>query len=184
MESFYALMNNTSPFRYRNFGSDLQQTAEHVAPEVLVGWVISKMFGKKDTPGLVDMTLVHTLSIPLIGGLGYLIAPSVHPDIEAAYSAQLQAGVAGVPAVFVAQYILRIFEGAKFMHWKFNLRNFLIMATSKIITRPLVSAVGTKVMSKEMAAEYAKLQVRFDNQSKNAFNYLGKGAAAGAKKVN
>ena len=23
MESFYALMNNTSPFRYRNFGSDL-----------------------------------------------------------------------------------------------------------------------------------------------------------------
>ena len=171
MENVYAVLNNASPVRWRNLGGETQQLLEHVAPEVLIGWVIAKMFGKKERPGLIDMTLAHTLSIPYIGGLGYLIAPDNHPDLEAAYSAQFQAGVAGVPAVFLGEYLLRIFEGGNFFHWKFNLRNFLIMATSKIITRPVVSSVG-KMVTKTMADQYAALQTRFDNQGKNGFGYL------------
>ena len=164
-------LNNTLPIRWKDLGSESAQLAEHVTPEVLVSYVIQRMFGKKDKDGLMDLAFIHSFSIPFIGGLGKLIAPENHPGFDADYATQLQAGLAGVPAVLLAQYFLSIFKGSAFFHWNFNMRNFLITSLSKIITRPLVSTLGGFVGEGDMSRAYDALQARFDKQAKAAFNY-------------
>ncbi len=164
MQTVYNIANNTSPIRYRSFTSDLYQAAEHVVPEVLVSKVVQRMMAGENS-GWIDLALIHTLSIPFIGGLGAFFVYN-HPGMSASYFQQTKAGAAGIPAVLLAQYALEVFQGKGLLHGGFNLKRFLSTAVSKVITRPLVStASGFLDATGTLNKEYTKLQERFDRQA-------------------
>ena len=160
------MFNQVSPIRVGSVLSDAVDAAEHVVPEVLVQKVVNGMFGKKDQ-GYVRPALVHLFSIPYIGGFGAPLAPDKHPSLSGDWSEQFQAGLAGVPAVYFAQYIVSILYGAGLFHLDFDLRDALITAVSKTITRPVLSAIGGFV-PQTLSDNYDRLQGRFDLQSANS----------------
>ena len=162
MQKVYNALNNASPIRYRTLSTDAYAAALHVAPEVLVSKVVARMLGR---PGasVIDLTATHSLSIPFIGGLGVWIGSKFHPRLDGAIQDQFQAGAAGVPAVMLAQYIWGIFKGQGLLHGGFDMKTFLSMAVSKIITRPLMSYTN-KFLPKEAIKAYDALQHRFDKQ--------------------
>ena len=175
MESVYNLANSAFPIRYRSFVKDLKESAEFVAPEVIVSKIIEKLFGKKgQADGWLDLTFIHLFSIPFIGGLGQPINPTTHPRVANDYKDQFQSGAAGVPAVLVSSYALEILKGRGLLHWGISLRRFLITAVSKIITRPLVTT-GLNMLDKTngLVTLYDESQVRFDKQMVNSNLFMG-----------
>ena len=138
-------------------------------PEVLVSKIIAKMFGKTD-PAIWELLWTHALSIPFIGGLGApVLGNKRHSKMGDDWSNQIQSAAAGVPAVFLAQYILHTFYGGNLLRMpKIDLRTVILVALSKIITRPLVSALTPMLGGTQVATIYDKLQERFDAQSKNS----------------
>ena len=178
MQTVKNVFNNVSPIRTNNVGGDFQETLTHVIPEVAVQRVVSKMFGKGAPQPLVDSALMHALSIPWIGAFAFF-GPKYHPTLSADYSKQLAAGAAGVPAVLFARYLVELIGGERILHvpWD-NMRDLLIMAVSKAITRPLVSTIGS-AMPDSIQEGYDMLQQRFDAQSFQSYaqtaGKLGKG---------
>ncbi len=64
MQTVYNIANSAFPIRYRSITKDLKESAEFVAPEVVVSKVIEKMFGKKaHGEGWLDLTFIHLFSI-------------------------------------------------------------------------------------------------------------------------
>ena len=164
MQTAKNIFNTTSPVRTYALMEDFKEVAGHVAPEVLVQKVVSRMFGKGADHGIVFNALTHALSVPYIGGFGFA-APTYHPTLGAPYSEQLQAGAAGVPAVLFARYLLELLGGEKFLHlpWD-NARDLMIMVISKAITRPALSTVGAYLPS-FFVESYNSIQNRFDSQA-------------------
>ena len=166
MQKVYNAFNNASPIRYRSLTADSYAAATHVAPEVLVSKVLARMFGRPQA-SWTDLAATHTIAIPFTGGLGVPIGPKYHPRLTDEYKLQFQAGAAGVPAVLVGQHILGIFKGCSLIHGKFDMKEFLATAVSKIITRPLLSSLANFFPDEALKA-YNRLQYRFDSQSENS----------------
>ena len=163
----------SGPIRWQDLSEEAKEALVHVVPEVAIGYIIQRMFGKKND-SILEMTAIHTLSIPFIGSMGYLVAPDSHPNEKAEWSKQFQAGLAGVPAVVIGRYILSVFEGKGFFQkggW--DMRQFLVAATSKIITRPVISALTYNMDPGTLSQLYASLQKRFDRLAKNTLNWMG-----------
>ena len=170
MEKVYAVLNNGSPVRYKTFLNDLKGLGLLVPPEVMVSVVVSKMFGVNFS--YTDLALIHTLSVPYLGGLGAIITPVPHPRNAGDYGPQFQAGASGVPAVLLAQYTLGVFQGKGLFHFSFDMSEFLTTVVSKIITRPIVSTVFSLTGDSYIVAANNNLQQKFDNQTYNS-NILG-----------
>ncbi len=169
MQSVKNTFNNISPIRTINAMEDAKEVATHVIPEVAVQRVVSRMFGKSQQ-SLVDSALTHAMSVPFIGALAFM-GPTYHPTLDADYSRQLQAGAAGIPAVLFARYLLELMGGAQLLHlpWD-NVRDLLITAVSKAITRPALATIGG-FLPQTIITGYDMLQQRFDGQS--AFSPIG-----------
>ena len=169
MQSVKNTFNNISPIRTINAMEDAKEVATHVIPEVAVQRVVSRMFGKSHQ-SLVDSALTHAMSVPFIGALAFM-GPTYHPTLDADYSRQLQAGAAGIPAVLFARYLLELMGGARLLHlpWD-NVRDLMITAVSKAITRPALATVGG-FLPQTIKSGYDMLQQRFDAQS--AFSPIG-----------
>ena len=186
MQTAKNIFNTTSPIRTYQVMEDLKEVAGHVAPEVLVQKVVARMFGKGADQGIMFSALTHALSVPYIGGFGFM-SPTYHPTLGAPYSQQLQAGVGGVPAVLFARYLLELIGGEKLLHlpWD-NVRDLMVTIISKSITRPALSTVG-KFLPEFYVKSYNSLQNRFDSQSANSRGPGGYKTkdwmAAGEKKV-
>ena len=127
------------------------------------------MFGKTD-PRIWELFWTHAISIPFIGGLGApILGSGKHSKMGDDWANQLQSAAAGVPAVFLAQYILHTFYGGNLLRMpKIDLRTVVLVALSKIITRPLVSALTPLLGQTEVQNIYDKLQDRFDVQATNS----------------
>ena len=164
MQTVKNVFNNVSPIRTYNAGSDFKETATHVVPEVVVQRVVSKMFGKGAPQPILDSALMHALSVPWIGAFAFF-GPKFHPTLSGDYTKQFTAGAAGIPAVLFARYLIELIGGERILHlpWD-NMRDLLVMAVSKIITRPVVSSVG-KFLPDTIQEGYNFLQQRFDGQA-------------------
>jgi len=125
----------------------LMGSLEYIAAEVVVAKVVRKII-KADTKGWLELAYVHALSLPFMGGTAAFFEPTeAYTGKERAgtgkditFTTQLMDGAKGIPAVLVAQYIIESFAKGFHAPW-FNMKDLLITAGTKAITRPIVGFV-------------------------------------------
>ena len=108
--------------------------AQRVVLEVLMSKIIRKVMRMQDRSFLY-LTAVHTLALPLLGG--FQAALSTSQDYNQTNLAQIQAAAACVPAVYTSEYVVNT-SSVGFHVPKPNLRDALVTAVAKILTRPLI----------------------------------------------
>ena len=150
MQSAQNILSNAAiPVDFRR-DSQLIGTAEYVAAEVLVSKIVRSVL-KMEQRNILDLAFVHVLSIPFLGGLA---APfggqAAIDDAGAGYTKALTDGAKGIPAVLAAQWILATASKGFHFPW-FTMKDLLITAGSKAITRPLIYSIVEKIggMGKE-----------------------------------
>ena len=111
---------------------------EYVAFEVFVSWMVRYMF-KFEKRSLMELMAIHAVSIPLIGGAAGFVEGNHLLGYEAPWGDVLYDGAKGVPAVFVAQYLVNT-ALAGFHVPGINVKDVLITAASKILSRVVISA--------------------------------------------
>ena len=121
---------------------------EYIAFEVVVAKLIRKLI-KADNYGWMKLAYIHALSLPFMGGAAGFFKPQQEyvgrrsTDQEAiTFADQLMDGAKGIPAVLLAQWILESFTKGFHLPW-FNLKDLLIIAGTKTITRPLIGFIYT-----------------------------------------
>ena len=120
---------------------------EYIAAEVVVAKIVRKII-KADTKGWAELCYIHALSLPFMGGAAAFAEPN--NDYEGndkdgkkvGFTTQLMDGAKGIPAVLIAQYILESFSKGFHAPW-FNLKDLLITAATKALTRPVVGFIFT-----------------------------------------
>ena len=120
---------------------------EYIAAEVVVAKIVRKLI-KADTKGWAELAYIHALSLPFMGGAAGFF--DENQDFEGVnkegkkvgFTDQLMDGAKGIPAVLIAQYILESFTRGFHAPW-FNMKDLLITAGTKAITRPIVGFVYT-----------------------------------------
>jgi hypothetical protein len=120
---------------------------EYIAAEVVVAKVCRKII-KADNKGWAELAYVHALSLPFMGGAAALFEGN--NDYEGkdkegkdiGFGSHLMDGAKGIPAVLIAQYILESFTKGFHAPW-FNLKDLLITAATKALTRPIVGFIFT-----------------------------------------
>lgn len=114
-------------------------SAEYVAIEVLISKII-RMVLDYDTKKWGELVAVHAVSLSYMGGAaGFLEPPG---PLESTFTAQLQDGAKGIPAVFLAQYTVdTLNRGFHTPFTKWKLEDVLISAASKAISRPLFGLI-------------------------------------------
>ena len=114
----------------------VQGSAEYIAIEVFVSWMIRRVMGLPR--GLITLSTIHAVSLPFLGGaIGFADASAGYDED---FPAQFQAGAKGVPAVWLAHYIVQVFEKG-FTLPAGGIKEYLVTAISKILSRPLASSV-------------------------------------------
>ena len=123
-------------------GAMVKGSAVYVALEVAVSKILRMVMGA-DNKGFIELAVVHTMSLALMGGVGASMqstGESVTPYGEKKVSQHIKQGMKGVPALFLANYIYNTFFYG-FYQGSFSTKNLLIMAAAKILTRPIASKV-------------------------------------------
>ena len=124
---------------------------EYVAAEVVVAKIVRKII-KADTKGWAELAYIHTLSLPFIGGAGaFFEGNNPYEGVDkkgekVTFTTQLMDGAKGIPAVLLAQYIFASFTKGFHVPW-FNMKDLLITAATKALTRPVVGFVYTYLPS-------------------------------------
>ena len=114
-------------------------TAQYVAAEVLVSYFARYLF-KVEKRTLLELTAIHAVSVPFIGGLSAFVSDNHILTYEAPITDVVADGAKGIPAVFAAQYICN--TALSGLHaQKLNFKDILVTAAAKLITRPLVSVL-------------------------------------------
>ena len=92
-----------------------------------------------DNKGVMELATVHTLSVGLMGGLGSALNNPEQGPVqygEKSITRHITQGAKGIPALFLAQYIYQtFFSGFSMTFW--SMKDALIMAAAKILTRPI-----------------------------------------------
>lgn len=112
---------------------------QYVAAEVLVSKLFRRFFGQDKT--WMQELYMHGLSLPFIGGGGALMDDGRPVRVSDPYAKQFLHSSRGIVAVFLAQYILTTFNGGGLFHFNFDLKDMLITAGSKLVTRPIASSI-------------------------------------------
>ena len=136
-------------------------TAQLVAVEVLVSKIIRTVL-KMENRGIAELAFVHLLSIPFMGGIGapFGAQSSVHNTGD--YAQAFKDGAKGIPGVLLAQWVVNTSYKGFHFPW-FNLKDLLITAGSKTITRPLVYSILAKLPN-DMQAGFAVLDALYAAQ--------------------
>ena len=160
------MSNAIAPVDFRK-SKQLIGTAEFVAVEVLVSKVVRSVL-KMENRGLMQLAFVHLLSIPFMGGLAGPLPAQSGIGNTAGYGTALADGAKGIPGVLIAQWIIATATKGFHFPW-FNMKDLLITAGSKTVTRPLVYSVidklpedaqaGFAVMDALFAAQVAKSNI-------------------------
>ena len=119
---------------------------EYIAAEVLVAKIVRKII-KADNKGWAALAYVHALSLPFMGGAAGFFDPSENynaPDQKTGkkigFTTHLTDGAKGIPAVLLAQWIVESFARGFHAPW-FNMKDLLITAGTKALTRPVLGFV-------------------------------------------
>ena len=152
--------NSIAPVDFRK-EKQLIGTVEYVAVEVLVSKVVRSVLGMENR-SIAELGFIHLLSIPFMGGLGAPFGQSRAVQNTAGYGQAIADGAKGVPGVLVAQWILNTAYKGFHFPW-FTLKDLLITAGSKTISRPLVYSVYAKLPN-DMAAGFAVMDALYQNQ--------------------
>ena len=118
-------------------------TAEYVAVEVAVSKIVRAVL-KMENRTVWDLFWVHLLSVPFMGGLGAVIGDPVSVQATDNYTQAFKDGAKGIPAVLAAQWVVATASRGLHVPW-FGMKDLIITAGSKIISRPLVFSVYTKL---------------------------------------
>ena len=114
-------------------------SAEYIALEVFVSAVVRKIM--KAPKGYMELVAIHTLSLPFMGGaVGFVDNNADIAKSPAQYGELFMDGAKGVPAVLLAQWVLHTFYSGFAFPW-FNMKDLLITAGAKTITRPLTAMI-------------------------------------------
>jgi hypothetical protein len=123
-------------------GTMIKGSAVYVALEVAVSKILRMVMGA-DNKGFIELAVVHTMSLAIMGGVGASMQSTdefLVPYGEKKVSQHIKQGMKGVPALFLANYIYNTFFYG-FYQGSFSTKNLLIMAAAKILTRPIASKV-------------------------------------------
>ena len=136
-------------------------TVEYVAAEVLVSKVIRAVL-KMENRGIFDLAFIHLLSIPFMGGIAAPFGNVRAIGATGGYGQAAVDGAKGIPGVLIAQWIIATASKGFHFPW-FNLKDLLITAGSKALSRPLVYSVSDKLPN-DAAAGFAVMDQLFQNQ--------------------
>ena len=167
------LKNATNPF----FGSTriAMGNAQIVAAEVLVSKLLRKILGMENR-SFAYLVAVHATSLPLVGGIqapfskpvgfgpsAYFGSAFALPKTGAretkasrTYGTNLdivKAAAASVPAVWLAEYIVQT-SGVGFHVPKPGIRDALMTAASKILTKPLIGMSFNTILPEAVRANF------------------------------
>ena len=118
---------------------------EYVAAEVVVAKVVRKII-KADTVSWTQLACVHAISLPFIGGAAAFFDENVEYEgvdkqgKKIGFGQHFMDGAKGIPAVLLAQWIVASFAKGFHAPW-FNMKDLLITAGTKAITRPVVGFI-------------------------------------------
>ena len=112
--------------------------AEYVTVEVLVSALVRKFM--KAPKSWTSLIMIHTLSLPLMGGAQGFVGPIRSVDGRFDLHALFTDGAKGIPAVLLAQWVLNTFYKGIHFPW-FTMRELMITAGAKILTRPIAGSV-------------------------------------------
>ena len=136
-------------------------TVEYVAAEVLVSKVIRAVL-KMENRGIFDLAFIHLLSIPFMGGIAAPLENISSLQTTDGYGKALADGAKGIPGVLIAQWIVATASKGFHFPW-FTLKDLLITAGSKAITRPLVYSI-LKKLPNDAQAGFAVMDALFQSQ--------------------
>jgi len=141
------LSNVVLPFDFRRTKL-LLGSLEYIAFEVLVAKMLRKLI-KADNVGWAKLAYIHALSLPFMGGAaGFFNEQDGYTGVRkedqktVAFTDHLMDGAKGIPAVLLAQWILDSFSKGFHAPW-FNMKDLLITAGTKAITRPVIGFIFT-----------------------------------------
>ena len=112
--------------------------AEYVTVEVLVSALVRKFM--KAPKSWTSLIMIHTLSLPLMGGAQGFVGPIRSVDGGSDFKTLFTDGAKGIPAVLIAQWILETFNTGFKFPW-FNMKDLLITAGAKTLSRPITALV-------------------------------------------
>ena len=142
-------------------------TLEYIAAEVIVAKVVRKIM-RADNKGWLQLAYVHALSMPFLGGAAGFFDPQEQytgtdsKGKKIGCATQLWEGAKGIPAVILAQYIVESFAKGFHAPW-FTLRDLVIMASAKAMSRPLLGTVFS-YLPQNMAESLAVLNLMVQKQ--------------------
>ena len=114
-------------------------TVQVIFVEVLFSKLI-RMALRMENKTLGRLILIHTLAMPLTGGLTGFVDPQVELRAAPTVAQSAMDGAKGVPAIFMAQYITN--TALQGLHMpKISMSDILITAAAKILTRPALKFV-------------------------------------------
>jgi hypothetical protein len=114
-------------------------SAEYIALEVFVSAVVRKIM--KAPKGYMELVAIHAISLPFMGGaVGFLDNNRDMRKSPTQWGELFMDGAKGVPAVLLAQWVVATFYSGFAFPW-FNMKDLLITAGSKTITRPLMAMI-------------------------------------------
>jgi hypothetical protein len=117
--------------------------AQRLVLEVLMSKILRRVLRMQDR-SFMYLAAVHGLSLPLIGGFqGAIVPPGRLNDPQ---MTQLQSAAASVPAVYASEYVVNT-SSIGFHVPRPNLRDALVTAAAKVLTRPLISNTITYLPS-------------------------------------
>ena len=95
----------------------------------------------KAPKGYMELVAIHAISLPFMGGaVGFVDNNNDIAKSPAQYGELFMDGAKGVPAVLLAQWVLHTFYSGFAFPW-FNMKDLLITAGCKTITRPLTAMI-------------------------------------------
>ena len=110
--------------------------------EVLMAKTIRKVLSMGNR-GFLELALIHAVSLPMMGGFSGVFGQNQQYGASTAQTS-FQDGAKGIPAVFMAQYITNV--AAKGFHVpKVSMKEILVTAASKVLTRPLITLMYPKL---------------------------------------
>ena len=138
-EKFQNVLENAAqPIDVRKL-SQVFGVAEYVAAEVLVSYLARAVF-KIEKRSVMELTAIHAVSVPFLGGLGMWFDDNSPYDYAAPVGDQVADGAKGIPAVYASQYICN--TALQGLHApKLNFKDILVTAAAKVVTRPLLSFI-------------------------------------------
>ena len=133
--------------------------AQLVAAEVIVSKLLRKILGMSNR-SFGYLTAVHAASLPLIGGMqapfskpvGYgasIFASDTPTQTVGTNLDILKGAAANVPAVWAAEYVVNT-SGVGFHVPKPSIRDALMTAASKMLTRPLIGMSINTILPQAM----------------------------------